>query len=394
MDNDNYYIKYIKYKTKYLELKNRINENNKKIVGGSQDDCCNLHIEDAKLHFGSGGSNCIIAITDDYVYKYFPLLVSPHDTTDEEITYYLNRYKYEIEIMKILTNKIINNKLSPHIVKYYNDCTCNGTLDDIFKNCPSYIEHLLSNKQTNQRCNLLFNNGYPKKLIKPMYVLKMEKITNMLTNEIIRITKKKYWGDFELFLDVLFFQIFYTLETIKLQYLDYTHNDLFIRNILVENNKYKSKQYIRYHYNNMIFDVPANIIYIKIADFGFSKIDEKSCKKYGVKFVKNQYKDYFTIIYDIYNGANLGSLSLYRLVKDNNKLKIIDKYFNNFFDVKIINKIINNNKKHHLDMDWNNTLDEKFVKLIKLKEPLEYIKRFINIFPYNKKHKIVDEYGL
>ena len=38
-------------------------------------DYCKLP-KNAKLYFGSGGSDCIVAITDKYAYKYFPLLVT------------------------------------------------------------------------------------------------------------------------------------------------------------------------------------------------------------------------------------------------------------------------------------------------------------------------------
>jgi hypothetical protein len=61
--------KYIKYKTKYLELK--INSNNQ-IGGGSKNKC---YIDDTdKVIFGNGGSSAIIVITKDKrVYKIFTL---------------------------------------------------------------------------------------------------------------------------------------------------------------------------------------------------------------------------------------------------------------------------------------------------------------------------------
>ena len=73
------YIKYIKYKTKYLELLNNYenldsNINNISQTGGKFN-YCNLP-PDSKIFFGSGGSKAIIAIVKDRAYKYFPLFSS------------------------------------------------------------------------------------------------------------------------------------------------------------------------------------------------------------------------------------------------------------------------------------------------------------------------------
>ena len=59
------------------------------------------------------------------------------------------------------------------------------------------------------------------------------------------------------FLNCLFFQVFYTLESIKLVHPNYTHNDLFIRNIMIKKTKYSDDTYIRYNYKRKIFDVPV-----------------------------------------------------------------------------------------------------------------------------------------
>ena len=111
------------------------------------------------------------------------------------------------------------------------------------------------------------------------------------------------------------------------------------------------------------------------------------------KIINNPYRDYFSILYDVYNGGNLGSKSLISLIKNKDKIKKINKYFSKFINIKNINKIIKNDKKRALDWDWGNTSDNKVVKLFGLKKINFYIKHFQHIFPYDKNHKIIEEYG-
>jgi hypothetical protein len=302
-----------------------------------------------------------------------------------EIKKLINNHRFEIAVIKELTTKIINTKLSSHLIEYYNYYKCNEIPKNIFKLCPSYSEYLISTKEVNNECKFIYNGA---KLYKPMYVLEIEKANGSLEDEIKKIAKKKF-ENIKVFLNRLYFQIFYTLENIKIIFPDYIHNDLFIRNILVKNNNNNNK-YIRYHYKNYIFDLPANGLYVKINDFGMNQLNKTIEKKYNssYKIVKNPYRDYFSILYDVYNGANLGSNSLYNLIKNKNKLKQIDKYFNNFIDIKILKKIIKNNKKNELDWNWNITLDSTIIKLFKLKKFDELIDYFSNIFLYDEMRKL------
>jgi hypothetical protein len=361
------------------------------LVGGGNK-WCRLP-KNAKLYFGSGGSDGIIAVLDDIAYKYFPVFIYP-ESSSAEIKNVINRNKYEIDVIKELTKLIIKPKLSPHIVEYYNTYKCNETPDNIFKNCPSYTEMLISKKKIDEKCNLIYNKGYPRKLYKPMYILEMEKEDGSLGGEIEKISKQK-WDKIENFLNRLYFQIFYTLETIKSVYPKYVHNDLFIRNVMIKNTNYSNDEYIRYYYGKMIFDLPANGLYVKINDFGMNQLTSDLFKKNGIKdrIIDNPYRDYFSIIYDVYNGGNMGGKSLTTLIKNKDKIKKIDKYFNQFMDVKEIKRVIKNNNKKQLDWDWNKTLDKDVVKIFGLRNFDEYLKYFIIIFPYDKNHKIVEEYG-
>jgi len=375
-----YNKEYLKYKEKYSRLQ----------IGG-KNSYCNLP-KDAKLSFGSGGSDAIIAIVKDRVYKFFPLFVylSQSQYSNKELNY----IKYEIFVSKLLTNTITKNNLTPHIIEYYGHHKCSKVPNKIFKDCPDYTKYLLDKKNTSKKCSLLLSKGYPRELIKPMYVLEMEKGSDTLSNLIIDIYKKK-WTFIENFLDCIFFQIFYTLEQVKTVYPFYSHNDLFVRNILIENKNYEKNTFIRYHFNGMIFDIPSNISFVKISDFGISQISLAFQKKYKVnrKLIKDPYRDYFSIIYDIYNGANLGSTSLYSTIINKNKHKQIDKYFNSYFNTKVIKQIIKNNKKRHLDWDWQKTCNNEFIKMVGMKDIDQYLKRFKKIYPHNKTHIIVEEYG-
>jgi len=369
--------------------------NDQQSGGTTKDAYCKLP-KNAKLYFGSGGSDCIIAVLEDRAYKYFPLFIRSRDNA-KRIKEKNDNNKYEIAVIKELTERIIKPKLSPHIIEFYTSHRCDKIPTNIFKDCPSISDYLLkpSIKQK-AKCDLIFNKGYPRKLYKPMHVIEFEKADGTLNDEIISISKKK-WSLIEPFLNRLFFQTFFTLESIKLVFPDYAHNDLFIRNILIMKTNYQGSQdsqYIRYNYNDYTFDLPANGLYIKLNDFGMNDLNKKLLKKYtDDDFIANKYRDYFSIIYDVYNGANLGGSSLYSLIKNKDKLKKIDKYFNKFLNIKTIKKIIKNKKKKHLDRDWEKTLDDDVVNLLEIKEPDEYLKHFIKIFPYDKNHNIIEEYG-
>ena len=359
---------------------------------GGTNKWCSLP-KNAKLYYGSGGSYAIIAVLKNVAYKYFPVLIRPEDSK-EKMVKQINKNKYEIEVIKELTNKIIKPKLSPHIIKYYDFHKCNEIPHNIFKDCTSYSKMLLHKDKPIKKCDMLYR-GHPVKVYKPMYILEMEKADGSLEEFIEKLAKKR-WNTIEKALNILFFQIFYTLENIKLIYPDYRHNDLFIRNIILINTNYIDTDYIRYHYKNLVFDVPANIIYIKLNDFGMNDLSSKFYKKnkIDVPFIKNPHRDYFSIIYDIYNGSNLGGKSLLSLIKNKDKIKNIDEYFNKFINIKNIKKIIENNHKHHLDWDWTKTLDKNVVELLGIKDSDYYLKHFVKIFPYKNEHNIVEEYGL
>lgn len=387
------YLQYKTIKSMYSDLCKPVSDEQQ---SGGDNKYCNLP-KNAKIYFGSGGSDGIIAVLEDRAYKYFPLFIRPRDNA-KKIKEKNDNNKYEIAVIKELTKRIIKPKLSPHIIEFYANHRCDKIPSNIFKDCPSIADYLLKPSiEQKSKCDLIFDKGYPRKLYKPMHVIEFEKGDGTLNDEIVRISKKK-WDLIETFLNRLFFQVFFTLESIKLVFPDYQHNDLFIRNILTMKTNYQDDQYIRYNYNyqeQYTFDLPASGLYIKLNDFGMNELNKKLSKRYfNDVFISNRYRDYFSIIYDVYNGGNHGGSSLYKLIKNNDKIKKIDKYFGKFLNVKTIKKIIKNNKKRHLDWDWEKTLDNDVVNLLGIKEPDEYLKHFIKIFPYDKNHNIIEEYGI
>lgn len=345
----------------------------------------------SKLVFGSGGSKTIIAITPEkQVYKYFPILLYLFDGQNmvQELK---NKFKYELYLLKKLT-KYTKNK-TPHIVNLYNIYYCNEIPKTFFKHCDKYIDYLLSKKPPSKECNYLYN-GYPITLNKGMYIGELEFCSSGLNDEIKKIIKKPI-HIIEEFLDRIIFQIVFTLEIIKKKYPYFIHGDLFIRNILCQTNN-QSNKYYRYYLNNTNYDIPVTGVIVKLNDFGQAFLDKETLRKYNqnLQLRYSPYQDIFNILYDLYNGGNLGGSSLMSLTKNETKIKFIKKYFSNFMNVKIIDKIIKNNKKEHLDGDWSNAFDTNFIKLIDLSNSSQILEYMKNIYKYNEEHEIEKEFNL
>ena len=105
-------------------------------------------------------------------------------------------------------------------------------------------------------------------------------------------------------------------------------------------------------------------------------------KKYNdVKLFKSSVKDIYNLIYDIYDGSNLGGTSLMFLCEqDEFKKKFLKSYFSTFFNIDIIDNY-KKNSNSHMNWDWNNILDDDFAKKIEIKKPLFLMENyFFNIF--------------
>jgi hypothetical protein len=370
-----YKYKYIKYKTKYLELQN-INTNINNQIGGAK----KCYIDDTdKILFGDGGSSAIIVITKDKrVYKIFTQYnFTPDVELDKQIKRQNKRVNNEIKIYELLTKKIIDKNISNHIVEYIYSNNCNNA-KSLFKKCPkSYVEFIkLANDQKTKICENFFRS-YPRYKLNNNYKVVELEHCDYSCADFIRDVSKLPEILMEKYLDIFFFQIIHTILSIQKVFPYFTHNDLFMRNILGLREK-DNGNYYTYNFNNKKYYVPQKIFYPKINDFGMTNINNKYK---DIKLYASEYKDIYNIIFDVYNGGNLGSTSLSELCKGNpDKLKFLKLYFSNYFNVDIIDEYKTKSMRQ-MNNDWSNILDNDFLKSIEMKKPVDLLDEyFYNIF--------------
>jgi len=183
----------------------------------------------------------------------------------------------------------------------------------------------------------------------------------------------------------IIFQTIFTLTIIQESYPDFIHNNLFLRNILAVNEiLYDQDDYVQYNYKNKNYYLPANGIYVKINDFGYSLniaknstlVDEINNNINPYFELKNPKRDIYTFLRDLYDGPGHGSKSIISLldlhVKNKMKrkklLKLVRKEIGNYFDYKIIDKL----DKNTLDWTWN--IGESKILMNSVKKPNEYFK--------------------
>jgi hypothetical protein len=360
-----YHKKYLKYKNKYFELKN-----NNIQYGGEK---CLIEDTDTIL-FGDGGSSAIIVITKDKrVYKIFTLYNFSLDLElDKQIKDANKRVANEIKIYELITENIVNEKISDHFVKYYDTNTCKDA-NSIFKKCPqSYVEFLkLAEEQKTKMCTSYYKN-YPDKKLNDEYQVVEIEYCDYSCADFVKDVSKLPEIEMEKYLDIFFFQIIHTILSVQKIYPYFIHNDLFIRNILGLREK-DNGNYYTYKFNEKIYYVPQKIFYPKINDFGLTNLNDEYK---DVKLFQSLYKDIFCIIFDIYNGGNLGSSSLTELCKDNpDKLKFLGRYFDNYFNTKVIDEYKLKSKRN-MNRDWNNITDPEFLKSIEMKDPNDLMNNY------------------
>lgn len=363
--------KYIKYKKKYLELKNdKDTQYDVNHVYGGKKVKCGIEKTD-KILFGDGGSYAIIIITkDNRVYKiftfynYLPSLNLKNNIDRENIG-----TRNEIKIYELLTKNIINKNVSKHIVKYLgtNECT---NASKLFKKCPkTYAEFMkIDAEKKDKMCSMYFRN-YPSTKLNSTYSVVEIEYCNYSCADFIRDISQLPGIEMEKYLDIFFFQIIHTIVSIQDTYPYFTHNDLFMRNILGIAEK-DNNNYYTYKFNDKTYYVPQKKFFPKINDFGMTNLNDKYK---NVKLFKSEYKDIYCIILDVYNGGNIGSKSLTTLCKDDpDKLKFLNKYFSNYFDVNVIDEYIEKSK-NHMDWDWDVVLADDFLSTINMKNPTDLL---------------------
>ena len=378
MSNQDYYQKYIKYKQKYINLKS----NDIILQGGGKK--CTIEETD-KVLFGDGGSSAIIVITKDKkVYKIFTLYNFILDIElDKQIKDANIRVNNEIKIYELITKNIINKNITDHFVKYISSNDCNNA-KSLFQKCPkSYTEFLkLAKEQKTKMCESYFR-GYPDKKVNDKYKVVEIEYCDYSCADFIRDVSKLPEIEMEKYLDIFFFQIIHTILSIQKIYPYFVHNDLFMRNILGLREKDNNNHY-EYKFNNKTYYVPQKKFYPKINDFGLTNLN---AEYKDVKLYKSLYKDIYCIIFDVYNGGNLGSTSLSELCKDNpDKLKFLKLYFSNYFNVDVIDEYKTKSEKN-MNWDWGNITDDEFLKSIEMKNPNDLMNDyFYNIFGKINEH--------
>ena len=326
-------------------------------------------------HAGHGGSEAIILITKNkpkHVYKIFPNFTNELWNNPKEVAKnHLREFDTEINIYKKLTTDLVDIGITPHIVKYLDDFYCEDS-QQFFNDCPKSYLKFLKSKNTETHCENYYRSHPVKALQKKCKILELEYCDYSGSEFLMGIIKLPI-KDIRRALDIFIFQILITIQLIKVKYPHFSHNDLFIRNILGQK---ITKKTFDYEYNGIKYRVEAERFNPKINDFGLSNLNKKY-KQTNV-LIDSDYKDIYLFILDIYHIIVDQAWYNKKLI-NRKKFELIREYFNSFFD---INKIEEFTENHPWQMywNWNQTLDPDFVKAINAKHPDWLLKNYFNIF--------------
>ena len=264
--DDFYYKKYCKYKLKYLKIKNIDN-----LEGGGKK--CLINDDDVLL-FGDGGSTAIVVITKDKrIYKIFTLYnYLLNVDLKNDIKRNNKMVDNEINIIKLITENIVNKNISHHYVKYIgsNNCT-NASL--LFNKCPkSYIEFMKIDDEKKTKMCKMFYKRYPGAILDNKYKVVEVEYCDYSCSDFIKNVSLLSIFEMETYLDIFFFQIIYTIVLTQKKYPYFVHGDLFIRNILGTKEKDNGNYYV-YKFNNKKYFVPQKNFFPKINDFGLTNLN-------------------------------------------------------------------------------------------------------------------------
>lgn len=301
---------------------------------------------------GSGGSTTIIGLDAKRkkAFKYFFEIYSGKN-------YIHNQIKKEIVVWRRLSK-------FRHIVKLIKVEKKKKGAERFFRRCPHDFFEVLTTQSLTLTPPCSYILQHPQITLGQSYTIaQMEYCPETLAHALFRVNQEN-WAVATVFLDQLIFQIFITLYEIRHTYPRFMHNDLFIRNVMIQRCRQHDIQYAGYFHMRTDWMV-------KICDFGMTELDASL-------FDPN--RDFFTILYDIYDGENLGAQSLSSLRREKNwSLKIfpdteLDTYFSNYMNTAFLKSI---RKKWLLDMTWNITSDPRFLSHVGLNTSLS---RFETIF--------------
>ncbi len=348
-------------------------------------------IKKNKLVFGSGGSANVIVLNDDFVLKIIPKFINNNLKKQK------NNDELEAEHYRIFTEQFILKNITPHFVGLFKKYT----LEDvkfIFPNkCLSLDEKIKlpfdkKDEGVDRLCDLK-TCYYRQTLEKKASILVLENCPTSIGEQIATILKTK---DFNLLIHNLvqimrrvIFQVIFSLSVVTDKYPYFIHNDFFLRNILaVDENSYDPGDYVQYNYKSKSYYIPANGIYIKINDFGYSLnvvkqesslVSEISQNPFTAFELKNNKRDIYSFLYDLYDGNGLGANSIKMLInihvknKDKRKkiLGHVKKEIGKYLDYKTIDKY---NKYNKNVIDWTWSIGESKILMNTVKKPNEYFK--------------------
>lgn len=312
------------------------------------------------LVMGSGGSNNFVVYNSNYVCKIIPYNYDPN------LKNQLNNDYLEGDIYKKFTELYIKTYRTPHIVGIYNKYIINN-IKFIFPNkCLSLDEKLLKPlnhelSSLDKLCNLKknYNKGLLKNKIATLVLENCPTSISQAMSELLRRKNnlKQKIIEFTNLIRRIIFQFIFTMSIIQDDNPDFIHNDMFLRNILgVDEYSYETNDYVQYNYKSKSYYLPANGLYIKINDFGYSLniIDKKSTlidtinnTINNIFEIKNPYRDVYTFFFDLYDGPNVGSESLKTVIYTDIKnkkiqdifVKILKKELEKYFNYKTIERI-------------------------------------------------------
>jgi hypothetical protein len=349
-------------------------------------------VKEKSITFGSGGSANIIVLRPEYVIKIIP------DRKNFLLKVKPNNDYLESEIYKKLTQEYLLTNKTPHIVGLYKKYILEDIIIALPHKCLTLDERLMlpfrkKDNTIERLCD--FKKSYDEKHIdKKATVLILENSPTTIHEQLQLLLGKKQKieekvHNFNQFIKRVIFQFMLTLGKIQQDYPDFIHNDLFLRNILAVNVvEFDITDYVEYNHLGKKYYLPANGIYIKINDFGYSLnlLKKNSTLENEIKQslnnifeIKNPLRDTYTFLFDLYDGPGLGSQSVKTLITNQIKVpnhkKILmanfKKQIGMFFNYKQIDKIHSNNS-NSLDWLWN--ISESKILMRTVKKPNDYFK--------------------
>jgi hypothetical protein len=347
-------------------------------------------IKKSMIKTGSGGSDNLIVLDDNIAIKIIPKKIDPMLIKQR------NNDWMEAEFYKKFTDEFIKTNKTPHIVGIYKRYILEDIKFILPPKCPSFDDVLLNpniEESNIKLCNLKV--CYQKNLLeKKASILILENCPTNISDQFeLLINKKMDWVDkikmIKRFISRICFQFLFTFSVIRDKYPDFIHNDMFLRNILGINVlDFEPNDYIEYKYKNNLYYLPANGLYIKLNDFGYSLnlLKNNSTLENDIENsatnifeIDNPYRDIYTFFFDLYDGPGLGSQSLSTIIRNNIKdkkkqtkmLGIIKKEIAQYFDYKQIDKI---QSKNPSILDWKWNIGESKILNKTVKKPQDYFK--------------------